>query len=85
VSFVISGTARIDNDGGAWVGTWSSYGTDRVGGAEWYVLEGEGAYEGLTAMFASDVDADSPQGPVEGVIVPFEPPPVPEPVPPPAM
>ena len=79
LSFIIAGTARIDNDDGAWVGTWTSYGGDRVGGQEWYVLEGEGAYEGLTAIFAGDVDADSPQGPLEGVIVPFELPALPEP------
>ena len=82
-AFVISGTARIDNEEGAWVGTWTSYGADRVGGQEWYVLEGEGAYEGLTAIFAGDVDADSPQGPLEGVILPFADPQLPGPVPPP--
>jgi hypothetical protein len=81
-TFVIEGTARIDNDEGAWVGTWTSYGADRVGGEEWYVLEGEGAYEGLTVVFSGDVDAESPQGPLEGVIVPFELPAVPEPAPP---
>jgi hypothetical protein len=81
LSFVINGSARIDNADGAWVGTWTSYGADRVGGEEWYVLEGEGAYEGLTAIFAGDVDTDSPQGPLEGVIVPFELPAVPEPAP----
>ena len=84
LSFVIEGTARIDNDAGAWVGTWTSYGADRVGGEEWYVLEGEGAYEGLTAVFSGDVDAESPQGPLEGVIVPFELPQVPAPAAPPA-
>ena len=83
-SFIIEGTARIDNDDGAWVGTWTAYGADLVGGGEWYVLEGEGAYEGLTAVFAGDVDSDSPQGPLEGLIVPFEPPQVPEPAPLPA-
>jgi hypothetical protein len=81
LSFVINGTARIDNDDGAWVGTWTSYGADRAGGEEWYVLVGEGAYAGLTAIFAGDVDADSPQGPLEGVIVPFALPEVPEPAP----
>ena len=59
------------------------YGADRLGGEEWCGLEGEGAYAGLTANFAGDVDAKSPHGPLEGVIVPFELPQLPEPAEPP--
>ena len=83
-TFIINGTARIDNDEGAWVGTWTSYGADRVGGAEWYVLEGDGAYEGLTAVFWVDVEPDSGQSPLEGVIQPAAVPDLPDPIAPPA-
>jgi hypothetical protein len=46
-----NGKARLDNDGGAWVGTYTAYFSDMSGSERWYVLEGEGAYQGLTAVF----------------------------------
>jgi len=39
-----AGRARIDNDAGAWVGTYTAWGTP-LASEEWHVLEGEGAYE----------------------------------------
>jgi hypothetical protein len=75
-----SGTMRIDNDEGAWVGTWTSYFGAPPSGEEWYVLEGEGAYEGLTTVFRFH-DDDSL---FEGVILAAELPARPEPVAPPA-
>ena len=38
---IANGTARIDNEEGAWVGTWSSFGGAR--NARWHLMEGEGA------------------------------------------
>ena len=55
------GNARIDNDEGAWVGTSISYG-GQPGQEVWYVLAGEGAYEGLTAVFRWHGDDSSLQG-----------------------
>jgi hypothetical protein len=75
-----NGTMRIDNDEGAWVGTWTSYFGAPPVGEEWYVLEGEGAYEGLTTVFRFH-DED---GTFEGVILAAELPARPEPVAPPA-
>jgi hypothetical protein len=64
---VVVGTNRIENDQGAWVGTNTTYGGP-LGHEEWYVLAGEGAYEGLTAVFRYRSEDNS----FEGVIVPFE-------------
>jgi hypothetical protein len=72
---IVSGTTRIENDEGAWAGAFSAYfGTP--GGLELHVLEGEGAYEGLTAVFRLE------DGTFAGVIVPFEVPTTPDAVPP---
>ena len=70
---------RIDLDEGAWVGTWQAY-TDNRHGEEWYVVEGEGAYEGLTAVYRYRTDDNS----FEGVIMPGELPAQPDPLAPPA-
>jgi hypothetical protein len=79
---IASGTARIDNDAGAWVGTYTHF---RVQGCEsyclgeeWYVMEGEGAYEGLTTVFHYS------KGDFEGVIMPSDLPALSEPIPPPS-
>jgi hypothetical protein len=72
---IVNGTARIDNDAGAWVGTFTSFGSD-AGGEEWYVMEGEGAYEGLTTVFRYH-GADSS---FAGVIMPSGLPVAPDPV-----
>ena len=76
----VNGTARIDNDQGAWIGTYTAYGARPEGGEEWYILEGEGAYEGLTALFRFHWE----DGSFEGVIVPGELPPPTDPIAPPS-
>jgi hypothetical protein len=71
--WVATASFRIENDDGAWVGSYSRwYGP--TGRNEWHVLEGEGAYDGLTAVFRLYGDGD-----FEGVIVPGELPSVPSP------
>jgi hypothetical protein len=75
---VASATARIDNEDGSWVGSFTGYYTDSSG-EEWNIFVGEGAYEGLTAVFRYQADNS-----LDGVIVPGEVPPMPDPVPPPA-
>jgi hypothetical protein len=73
---VAAGRARIDNDAGAWVGTMVSY-SGQPNGEGMYVMEGEGAFEGLTAVFRWRA-ADSSY---EGVILPTrELPSLPEPM-----
>ena len=77
--WVWTSTSRIDNDDGAWVGTATGF----VGGSEgreFDVLHGEGAYEGLTAVFRWS----SEESTLEGVIIPGDLPPLPDPVEPPA-
>jgi hypothetical protein len=76
---IVNGTARIDNDAGAWVGTWTAYGAGS-GGEEWHVMEGEGAYEGLITVFRYHTSDSS----LEGVILPAGLPELPEPIAPPA-
>jgi hypothetical protein len=80
---IASGTARIDNDAGAWVGTythWRIHGCDPTCiGGEWYVMDGEGAYEGLKTVFHY-----SHEDGFEGVILRSDLPALPEPVAPPA-
>ena len=79
-------TVRIDNADGAWVGTFTGHyalpeeDVDASEGVDaTNVLTGEGAYEGLTAVFRYDVD-----GSLAGVIVPGEALAMPDPVLPPA-
>ena len=74
---IVNGTARIDNDAGAWVGTFTLFGS-QLGGQEWYVMEGEGAYEGLSTVFRFDEDGFA------GVVMSAGLPPLPDPVAPPA-
>jgi hypothetical protein len=73
------GTARIDNDAGTWVGTSTAWIAGWLAD-EFYVLEGEGAYEGLTAVF----QLHPAEGSLAGVILAAELPPPPDPVAPPA-
>ena len=75
---ITNGTARIDNEAGAWVGTWTAFGA-QPGGEEWYILEGEGSYEGLTTVFRYHGEDSS----LEGVILAAELPALPDPVAPP--
>jgi hypothetical protein len=74
-AMIWSASARIDNDEGAWVGTFTGF-WDGSNGREWNILHGEGAYEGLTAVFRWLAE-DSMQ---EGVIVPGDLPPLPDPI-----
>jgi hypothetical protein len=84
---ISAGTARIDNDAGAWVGTYTHFrGTSGagcppicIGGGEWYVMHGEGAYEGLTTVMRYSHDDE-----FQGVIMPSDDlPALPDPFPPP--
>ena len=69
---IAAATVRIDKPDGAWVGTFTGY-YGQPGGEEWNTLSGEGAYEGLTAVFRYHAD-DS----LEGIIVPGDVPPLPD-------
>jgi len=81
---LVSMSLRIANDEGAWTGDGLLYALpaneDPVGTDEpTWVLTGEGAYDGLTAVLRADL---GPDGSFAGVIVGAEPPaapPVPEP------
>jgi hypothetical protein len=64
-------SVRIENDDGSWVGTGSGFHDPDEAVREWYVLDGQGAYEGLTAVFLF-VGGEAN----EGVIVPGGLPPV---------
>jgi len=66
---VSSGAVRIDNEDGAWVGTWDGFGST-VSNQEWIQLQGEGAYEGLTAVIHQTLDFATDVETFEGVIVP---------------
>ena len=64
---VANGSVRIDNDQGAWVGTYTGlYGESDQ--EETYSMVGEGAYEGLSAVLRWSGE----DGSIEGVIVPGE-------------
>ncbi|MFO7532485.1 MAG: hypothetical protein R6W93_08475 [Candidatus Limnocylindrales bacterium] len=76
---VWTATARLDNEEGAWVGTFTGF-LDGDVGREWNVLRGEGAYEGLTAVFRW-LGEEYRQ---EGIIFPGDLPPLPDPIEPPA-
>jgi hypothetical protein len=73
---VKSAIVRIDNDEGAWVGTFHGFAGRNSANKEWNVLEGEGGYEGLTAVFLWSGNGST----LEGVIVPGELPPLPDPI-----
>jgi hypothetical protein len=80
--YVTNGTVRIENEEGAWVGTftaWSSGSWFQGFGEEWHVMEGQGAYEGLTAVFRYESTGST----FEGVILPSELPVLPDPIAPP--
>ena len=73
---VYSGVVRIENEDGAWAGTLDGYINGADKGREWNRLEGEGAYEGLTAVFRWIEEGDA----YEGVIIPGVPPNHPAPI-----
>jgi hypothetical protein len=76
---VWQGTVRIENADGAWAGTLTGYHDPAEVAREWNIVTGEGAYEGLSAIFRF-----VSEGGYEGVIVPGGLPPLPEPAEPPA-
>lgn len=76
---VTSGAVRIDNELGAWVGTYDGFGS-AVGGHEWIQLRGEGAYEGLTALIQQSNDFVAEVQTYAGVIIPGELPAAQEPI-----
>ena len=63
---------RIENADGAWVGTTTGYHDPADTTREWNLVDGEGAYEGLTAVFRFVAEEG-----YEGVIVPGGLPPFP--------
>ena len=77
------GTSAIvlANPDGRWVGTGQGFGDGSVD-HELIVLRGEGDYDGLTATLLMRGDAGSTG--FEGIIFPFEPPEIPDPIEPPA-
>jgi hypothetical protein len=70
---IISGAVRIDNEDGAWVGTSEEFGS-AFNNYEWIELQGEGAYDGLTAVVRSTQDFAAGIETYDGVIVPGVPP-----------
>ena len=76
---VSSGAVRIDNEDGAWVGTWDSFGS-AFRGSELIQLQGEGAYEGLTAVMLTGGDFTAEDETHDGVIIRGVPPDQPAPV-----
>ncbi len=74
-AMVWTAAVRIENDGGAWTGGFDGFGTASMP-VEWYQLEGEGAYDGLTATMRWLGDTEA----FEGIIVPGSQPDRPAPV-----
>jgi hypothetical protein len=72
---VRSGSVRIENADGAWAGTLTGF-SKGDSELEWNLLEGQGAYEGLTAVFLWTW----PGRTLEGVIVPAAFPEPPDPI-----
>ena len=73
---VASGAVRIENEDGAWAGTVDSFAFAEVSGPEWYHLQGEGAYEGLTAVFRWIPDDDVYEGVIVSGVTPEYPAPI---------
>ena len=70
------GTVRVENEGGTWLGRVEGFGHD-AGMFDWTVLEGQGGYEGLTALrLISEVMDGEPA--TQMVIIDFEMPAQPE-------
>ena len=70
------GTWRIENEGGTWLGRIEGF-NHPTGAHDWTVLEGQGDYEGLTAIRVISETPDSEL--MEMVIIDFEMPEQPEP------
>jgi S-formylglutathione hydrolase FrmB len=78
---VWSYTRRIENADGTWQGSTTSANLPGAGPntSVTLVLTGEGAYEGLTALFEETYDNGTCSSVVRGLIIEGEPPPPPEP------
>ena len=68
-AMVWTATVRIENEEGAWAGVFDGF-ANEAAPREWYRLEGEGAYEGLTAVMLWHGEDEA----YEGVVVPGAPP-----------
>ncbi len=79
-AMVWSAALRIENDEGAWVGEFDGFANETYP-REWYRLDGEGAYDGLTALMLWRGEDET----YEGVILPGAPPDYPPPVEPSAV
>jgi hypothetical protein len=78
-SRVGSGTWRIENDEGAWQGSYTRMGSAERASVVSTVLVGEGAYEGLTAVWESAHDPIACDWDVWGLIIEGDVPAAPEP------
>ena len=74
-------TARIDNDGGSWVGTGRAYSGPESSIHYQMLLEGQGGYEGLHAIIALDTESTAAPFEVTGAIISGDLPELPEAVP----
>ncbi len=74
-AMVWSSALRIENEEGAWAGVFDGF-ANETHPREWYRLEGEGAYDGLTAIMLWQGEDET----YEGVIVPGAPPDYPTPI-----
>ncbi len=74
-AMVWSSALRIENEKGAWAGVFDGF-ANETHPREWYRLEGEGAYDGLTAIMLWHGEDET----YEGVIVPGTPPDYPAPI-----
>ena len=72
--------AILENDDGRWVGRLTVLEGERLGETETYILEGEGAYAGLTAYVVTQRIEGDPDGAqtLAAAIFPHEMPPSPE-------
>ena len=74
---VCVGAVRVENEGGTWLGRVEGF--NHPGGAyDWTVLEGQGGYDGMTAIRFIGEEPDD-EGVVEMVLLDFEMPAQPEP------
>jgi len=81
---VCVGTWRVENEGGTWLGRIEGF-NHASGMYDWTVLEGQGGYEGLTALRVMISEGmESEPDVMEMVILDFEMPEQPEPKLPPA-
>ena len=75
-----AGDATLENDGGRWVGLVTVLEGEQLGETGTYILQGEGAYEGLTAYVVTQRIEGDPDGAqtLDAAIFPHEMTPFPE-------